>query len=315
MNPDLSNIRIIVFDLDGTLFHYGKQITPTVRDKIVEYQEKGYIVGIATGRFFSELDEIIDYLKIREYKGFVACANGLEVHDFYDNRTRIFPRIPSPDVKETIFIAKRFNIVPYFWENEHYVMFLPEILKKGQSLLKKIYRNPVHHKLAPLVLTEIRTKVEVKSNLYDKVCFVGRKGDIARFEAYMKNRYPHYQFYPVDDRSTELVYQHVGKKEAVEWIARKHNYTLENVMAFGDSGNDLPLLLASGYGVAMKNAQPHVKKAVQFITENKNSENGVFHHLQSLILRPVVTANQGRTDELEYSGNDESGTDQLHDEG
>lgn len=86
-------------------------------------------------------------------------------------------------------------------------------------------------------------------------------------------------------------------------------------MAFGDSGNDLPLLLASGYGVAMKNAQPHVKKAVQFITENKNSENGVFHHLQSLILRPVVTANQGRTDELEYSGNDESGTDQLHDEG
>ncbi len=305
---DLSNIKVLVFDLDGTLFHYGKQITPSVKEKIIEYQKNGYIVGIATGRFFSELDEIIKDLKLREYKGFVACANGLEVHDFYDQRVRMFPRIPSKDVKEVIRIAQQHLLVPYFWEEEHYVMFLPKVLKKGQAILKKIYRNPVHHKLAPLVLTEIRTKIKTQSNLYDKVCFVGRKGDVARFEKDILKRYPDYRFYPVDDRSTELVAKQVGKKEAVEWVVRKHNYTLDNVLAFGDSGNDLPLLLASGIGIAMKNAQPHVKKAVQYITKYKNSDNGVFHHLESLALGSIVSVDQSRTDKQEDSGNDKSGT-------
>ena len=39
-----------------------------------------------TGRFYEELDEVIEKLKLREYNGFVASSNGLEIHDFLDGK-------------------------------------------------------------------------------------------------------------------------------------------------------------------------------------------------------------------------------------
>lgn len=48
----LKDYRILVFDLDGTLFYRDQQISENVTQKLIELQEKGIIVGLATGLFF-----------------------------------------------------------------------------------------------------------------------------------------------------------------------------------------------------------------------------------------------------------------------
>lgn len=76
--------KIIAFDLDGTLYDKHKHIDEDTIHKIIELEQKGIVVGIVTGRFYEELGEVTKILKLREYNGFVASSNGLEIHDFLD---------------------------------------------------------------------------------------------------------------------------------------------------------------------------------------------------------------------------------------
>ena len=75
----------------------------------------------------------------------------------------------------------------------------------------------------------------------------------------------------------EAMHADVNKKVAVEFIAREHGISLENVMAVGDGDNDLPMLFNAGLGVIMENAQDAVKKAGRaqgLVIAPPNHENG-----------------------------------------
>ena len=54
-------------------------------------------------------------------------------------------------------------------------------------------------------------------------------------------------------------------------------------MGFGDDLNDIPLLQAGGWGVAVSNALPTVKAAAQEVCLS-NQEDGVAHWLEEHIL-------------------------------
>lgn len=53
-------VKIVVFDLDGTLYDSHKHIDKDTVHKIIELEQKGIVVGIVTGRFYEELDEVIE---------------------------------------------------------------------------------------------------------------------------------------------------------------------------------------------------------------------------------------------------------------
>ena len=54
-------------------------------------------------------------------------------------------------------------------------------------------------------------------------------------------------------------------------------------MACGDSENDLPLLKAAAYSVAMENASPMVKKCADYITDSNDADgvgNAIAHFIE-----------------------------------
>ena len=60
-------------------------------------------------------------------------------------------------------------------------------------------------------------------------------------------------------------------------------YTMDEVMVFGDSLNDLSMLsMDFGATVAMENAVPEVKQAAKYITKS-NEENGVAYAIRELL--------------------------------
>ena len=71
--------------------------------------------------------------------------------------------------------------------------------------------------------------------------------------------------YDVGRLGTELCKKDVGKLEAIQFICRKKNTSIDCVMAFGDNGNDVNLLASCGYGVAMRNGSAQAKKAAKYI--------------------------------------------------
>lgn len=270
-------VKIVVFDLDGTLYDSHKHIDKDTVHKIIELEQKGIVVGIVTGRFYEELDEVIEKLKLREYNGFVASSNGLEIHDFLDGKIKCFTRLSKDEVKELIEEAKKHHMISYVWQNGRYSMF-DILFMNGLKKLASVIPFNVHY-IRALRETEFENSISLEVPLYDKVCFVGLP--ILKLKKSILKQHPEYRFYDVGRLGTELCKKDVGKLEAIQFICRKKNTSIDCVMAFGDNGNDVNLLASCGYGVAMKNGSAQAKKAAKYISDYTNNEQGVLRFINS----------------------------------
>ena len=270
-------VKIVVFDLDGTLYDSHKHIDKDTIHKIIELEQKGIVVGIVTGRFYEELDEVIEKLKLREYNGFVASSNGLEIHDFLDGKIKCFTRLSKDEVKELIEEAKKHHMISYVWQNGRYSMFDISFMNGLKKLASVIPFN-VHY-IRALRETEFENSISLEVPLYDKVCFAGLP--ILKLKKSILKQHPEYRFYDVGRLGTELCKKDVGKLEAIQFICRKKNTSIDCVMAFGDNGNDVNLLASCGYGVAMRNGSAQAKKAAKYISDYTNNEQGVLRFINS----------------------------------
>jgi HAD superfamily hydrolase (TIGR01484 family) len=76
----------------------------------------------------------------------------------------------------------------------------------------------------------------------------------------------------------------VSKATALVEVCRMCGYDMSEVVAVGDSLNDIAAIRASGLGVAMGNAQDEVKAAADVVT-GSNQVNGVAQVIQNYVLR------------------------------
>ena len=270
-------VKIVVFDLDGTLYDSHKHIDKDTVYKIIELEQKGIVVGIVTGRFYEELDEVIEKLKLREYNGFVASSNGLEIHDFLDGKIKCFTRLSKDEVKELVEEAKKHHMISYVWQNGRYSMFDISFMNGLKKLASAIPFG--EHYIKALRETEFEKSISLEVPLYVKVCFAGLP--ILKLKKSILKQHPEYRFYDVGRLGTELCKKDVGKLEAIQFICRKKNTSIDCVMAFGDNGNDVNLLASCGYGVAMRNGSAQAKKAAKYISDYTNNEQGVLRFINS----------------------------------
>jgi hydroxymethylpyrimidine pyrophosphatase-like HAD family hydrolase len=73
----------------------------------------------------------------------------------------------------------------------------------------------------------------------------------------------------------------VSKATTLELLCERRGLTFEDVLAFGDMPNDLPLLSWAGSGWAMANAHPDVLAAVDDVT-TVNDDDGVARVLENV---------------------------------
>ena len=60
----------------------------------------------------------------------------------------------------------------------------------------------------------------------------------------------------------EVCVKGFSKGTAIKFLAERYGIPIENVIAIGDSPNDLSMLKAAGFGIAVKNAEESLKKEV-----------------------------------------------------
>ena len=81
----------------------------------------------------------------------------------------------------------------------------------------------------------------------------------------------------------EIVDPNINKAIALDFLAKKLNITQGEVMAIGDSNNDLDMIKYAGFGVAMGNAFESVKAIADAVTAS-NEESGVAEAIEKFIL-------------------------------
>jgi hypothetical protein len=78
-----------------------------------------------------------------------------------------------------------------------------------------------------------------------------------------------------DPEYLEIMAPGVDKGAALRLVAGHYGVPESAVLAVGDADNDLGMLAAAGWGVAVSNANPRVKSVARCVTERTNNEGGV----------------------------------------
>ncbi|MCC7128907.1 MAG: HAD hydrolase family protein, partial [Anaerolineae bacterium] len=78
----------------------------------------------------------------------------------------------------------------------------------------------------------------------------------------------------------------VNNGSALREISAVTGIPLQNIMAIGDSPNDLSMLQEAGVSAAVANAQPEVQQVAQMIVPS-NDQSGVLWAIKNLVLPSV----------------------------
>lgn len=76
---------------------------------------------------------------------------------------------------------------------------------------------------------------------------------------------------PEDTYDVDFIPEGTGKKAVVDFIRDHHQLSTKRTAAFGDSGNDLPMLSAVGHGWLVSNATEEAKAQHRHVTENPHA--------------------------------------------
>ncbi len=275
------NIRIAAFDLDGTTLNEGV-MSAEVQNALASLSEKGIAVVVTTGRDISQIP--LRVLGCFEYR---ITTNGGSVTDSEGNIISEHPIDPKTawEAVHIIRKGKGHNCLYY----NGFVLASPGFLYRIITMTN--YASKSHRKSTKdvrkgsgKVTFSIRRSVKRQGiNIYKIQSFFKTREDADRTAEMLR---AHGKLNPVvvEDLGMETTFQNVSKAHGLLELCKKLDCKPENIIAFGDSANDLEMLKLAGYSVGMGNAEACVKSQVDYITKSV-AEDGVAYAIRNLFFQ------------------------------
>jgi Cof subfamily protein (haloacid dehalogenase superfamily) len=102
-------------------------------------------------------------------------------------------------------------------------------------------------------------------------------------EALYKKEFPNLKFVRWHRVSADILPKGASKSEAIVFLVKKFNLKIEDTIAFGDGINDIEMIEAVGFGVAMGNGHVEAIKRAKHVTKHVD-EDGLFEAMDYLKL-------------------------------
>ncbi|WP_300356183.1 Cof-type HAD-IIB family hydrolase [Fusobacterium sp.] len=259
-------IKAVALDMDGTLLCSDHKPSERTKQFLLDIEKKGAKVIIATGRSFGGTESTAKLLGLDN--GLVLCYNGAKVVNYKDKSVLFERPLAENHVKELIDIADSMGVhINLYQDNVWYV-------DKADKDEVRFYSNKCGI-----------TPVEKSHDSFDsysmpKVVFIGEHEKVVEVEKEVKKRLGnevHVAF--SSDTFLEVMNKDVNKGVTLKWILEHFGIKEEECAAFGDAENDLEMLFAVKYGVAMGNATDEFKKKLNYTTLS-NDEDGIVEFLK-----------------------------------
>ena len=268
MTARAENIKLIVCDIDGTIIPGGQhEITPRLRKDFIRAMDRGIHVMINTGRHFTFLQpSLFDDLPM-DIVGTIngACVNRrdgsvIEKHPMTEAHMNTITLLC---LEKNVGLGFKFedNIVTY----ANHEKFVEGYVQKGTP-----------YELTVLDGTRFRTH-HLQHGYPLGTFLIGADNSMREFVRLV----PDLQFAWSFRGGFDVFMSSVTKATSVECALRSYGLKWENVIAFGDAGNDTPFLKPAGIAVAMSNGKDDVKSVADIIAPDCR-EDGVAVVLEEL---------------------------------
>ena len=265
------SIRLIAIDLDGTLLHDDMTISTYLRDVIRRAMEKGYRIVIATGRMWDSAKPKVDLLHLGNVP--VICYTGAWIM-MSETEEAIWKDGIDPKLARDIFLeAKEKDWVPTGFWNGHIYMEKPT----GTEAKYQKYRTQT-----PIYLGEdfYHPKDKVTRIVFADPTQEGK--DAIRHDLEEKFGDQIDVIYPGDD-FVDIHKKGINKAQALSYLLKQFHIQPEEIMAFGNTENDVPMLQMADASYAVANADEVAKRAAKYTCES-NEDDGVAKTIEKALL-------------------------------
>jgi Cof subfamily protein (haloacid dehalogenase superfamily) len=275
MDPNMTPIRLIAFDLDGTVLNSKKEVTPRTQAAIERARAAGIHIVPATGRQYNDIHPLLKELA----SPFIIANNGAQIFSVPELEL-IFSRSFEKETALALLREFREYNSMIFGGFETVGVFD----SKGRGNQTGVSDRKRNIGLAGILypLADIEELIANENKQFVKL--VMRFEDLEErkkaFERYQSRKDLYVTFFAEDN--VEVMPAGVNKGLALKMAAEKLGIPMAEVMAIGDSDNDQEMIQEAGMGIAMANALDMVKQLARRITLSCD-EDGVASAIEAVL--------------------------------
>jgi Cof subfamily protein (haloacid dehalogenase superfamily) len=265
-----TTMKCISIDLDGTLLNSQHEITEENVKALNELKELGHCLILNTGRAYAD---VIKLKAVQNMEIPIFCINGSVL--FSETRELLYEAtLTTSAYKDILAILKGLDVGILVYTNYGgFPSTLPPLHGKSKQDLDTLFQefnydeilekdNLKIYKLIALVYPDQLEKIEVV-----KAALAGK------FDISMASSFPN---------NVEITSSEAHKGKALLRYQQMTELTFDEIIAFGDGGNDLAQFEVATTSVAMGNAPDHVKEKADLITKT-NDEDGFAFAVRQLL--------------------------------
>lgn len=264
-----SMTKALFFDIDGTLVSFRThEIPASTIEALTAAKAKGHHIFIATGR----PRIIISNLGALQERGLIdgyITMNG--AYCFVGNEVIYKSPIPESDVHTLTNYCQERNI-PCIVVGEHDIC----ACQPDQRVQEVFYEQL--KVTVPIPTSHLPEAIEGKE-VYQLTPFLveTEEREISPFTPNCEMGRWHPAFVDVTAKGNT-------KQKGIDEIIRHFGIRLEDTIAFGDGGNDIPMLRHAGIGIAMGNAADTVKAAADYVTDTVDND-GIAKAIEQWVMK------------------------------
>ena len=275
----MGKVRLVAFDLDGTLFNDKKEVTPETFATLEQAANMGIEIVPATGRFWNAIPESIKAMKFVRY---VISLNGAAIFDVRAGKTIAEFSIPVYRAETLCRVFDDLGVIYDF-------------VAGGKGYM----RRDNYDRLADVMIAEWQTKIvrDMRSPVDDVYDTLRNYSGVQKMQIYTLDKtlrenllkslpyvFPKLLFTSSVPNNIEINDTRANKGDGLRFIAGHIGISMEDTLAFGDGLNDAAMIEAAGIGAAMSNGVQEIKDIADYIAPD-NNHNGVAEGIKEFCFR------------------------------
>ncbi len=252
----MSKYKLIAFDVDDTLLTTEKVISPKTKQALLNAQKNGIKLCVASGRLPYGVKPYAEELDILNNGGYYLGFNGGAVLNS-GNELIGTTYLDSKYIEPVYEVLRPTNVTTMVHKGD--IIYADRKVNDYTHIEPDVIGLPLN------LVDDIAEFVDWKLH---KILLCGEPGELKEVESKLKAKFADdVDIYLSAPWFLEVMPNGVNKGLGVEKVCVDMGISMDEVMAFGDNYNDIPMLEMAGLGIAMGNAEDEVKNSADYVTD------------------------------------------------
>jgi 5-amino-6-(5-phospho-D-ribitylamino)uracil phosphatase len=271
----LKRIKLIVFDLDGTLLNRSGNIGERSKQLIKELEGWDVHFSFASGRLHSAITSFADELNL---KSPLISLDGCLIKSFPDNKLIFESNLKKNHVLKALNFAENYllNVALCHGDAIYYTEYnsiIPQITDKFGARYERVnsYIDCLDNTLEILFAGE---NINLMKYVQGKMDFPYMFG--LSSASFRSQRHEGIYFLEIRRKGS-------SKRTGVNRLLKYFKLNINEAAVCGDWYNDISLFQTKALKVAVANAVPEIKNYSDIILEKSNNEDGISDFLEMVL--------------------------------